>query len=254
MAGQKQPPDAPERTPRDALAAVLDCAPMEATSPLYAAVRAHYLFRGMDDAAFARLAGSMQARTLARGDVLFNRGDEARFFYVVHDGLMELSLHSASGSKKVVEIVGPQRTFAEAVAFMRERRYPVTSLALTDCTLCQVASQPYVEMLRANPDACLRLISDLSQHLHAFVREIDNLTAQNARGRLIEFLLRSAGEIDGDRATVHLDIPRHVIAARLSIKPETLSRLLRAFADEGVISVDDRVIEVPSVARLGALL
>ncbi|MEO0998188.1 MAG: helix-turn-helix domain-containing protein, partial [Pseudomonadota bacterium] len=53
-----------------------------------------------------------------------------------------------------------------------------------------------------------------------------------------------------DRATVRLDLPRHVIASRLSIKPETLSRLLRALTDDGVVTIEDRVVFVHSLSRL----
>ena len=54
----------------------------------------------------------------------------------------------------------------------------------------------------------------------------------------------------GDEATVHLDLPRQVIASRLSITPETLSRLLRQLVDEGILTVEDRFIFVRSLARL----
>ena len=43
---------------------------------------------------------------------------------------------------------------------------------------------------------------------------------------------------------------RHVIASRLSITPETLSRLLRAMSDDGVLTVDDRLVFVHSLSRL----
>ena len=53
-----------------------------------------------------------------------------------------------------------------------------------------------------------------------------------------------------DEATVRLDLPRHVVASRLSITPETLSRLLRAMSDDGILTVDDRLVFVHSLARL----
>ena len=53
-----------------------------------------------------------------------------------------------------------------------------------------------------------------------------------------------------DQATARLSLPRHVIASRLSIKPETLSRLLRSLSDEGIVSIEDRVVYIHSVSRL----
>ena len=57
-------------------------------------------------------------------------------------------------------------------------------------------------------------------------------------------------EVSGDEATVRLDLPRQVIASRLSVTPETLSRLLRQLVDEGVLTVEDRIIFVRSLSRL----
>jgi CRP-like cAMP-binding protein len=53
-----------------------------------------------------------------------------------------------------------------------------------------------------------------------------------------------------DEATIRLELPRHVIASRLSIMPETLSRLLRTMVDEGILTIEDRVIFVHSLSRL----
>jgi len=229
---------------------VLDSPFMDATSQLYETVRQHYLFAGLDQKDFDCLADSVTSKQIEKGEVLFHRGDPAPCFYFLDTGLVELNLVSATGEKKVLEVVGPGRTFAEAVTFMLDRRYPVTAEALADCNLCQIPNNTYYDLIYGNPDACMRLLSDVCRHLHARVREIENLTVQNARGRLASYLLDHVVETKEDEATVRLELPRHVIASRLSIKPETLSRLLRNMVGEGVLTIEDRVIFVHSLARL----
>jgi CRP-like cAMP-binding protein len=96
----------------------------------------------------------------------------------------------------------------------------------------------------------MRLLSDVSRHLHARVREIERLTIQNARSRLSSYLIDHIVENNDDEATVRLDLPRHIIASRLSITPETLSRLFRVMSDDGILTVDDRLIFVHSLTRL----
>lgn len=229
---------------------MLDYPFMDAGSPLYATLRGHYLFAGLDEDDFDTLVSGVSAVALDKGEVLFHRGDEADSFYFLDVGLIELNLISATGEKKVLEVVSPGRTFAEAIAFMKEQKYPVTAEALADSMLCQIPIRGYIDLVYANPDACMRLLSDVCRHLHARVREIENLTVQNARSRLTSYLLDHIVETNDDEATVRLELPRHVIASRLSIQPETLSRLLRNMVDEGVLTIEDRVIFVHSLARL----
>ncbi len=52
------------------------------------------------------------------GQLLFDRGQPARHFYVVLDGQVNLVLYSKAGEEKIVDILGPGQSFAEAVMFM----------------------------------------------------------------------------------------------------------------------------------------
>ncbi len=229
---------------------VLDSGLMEKGTELYDAVRQHYLFSAFDDEVFDGLVARMLARRLAQGEVLFHRADPADAFYFVCEGQIALCVISPTGERKIIEVAQAGTTFAEAVAFMREVRYPVTAEALADTVLIQVPNKPYRDALYSDPDSCMRLLSDVCRRLHARVREIETLTIQNARDRLASYLLDHVVESTDDEATVRLELPRHVIASRLSMKPETLSRLLRGLVDEGVLVVEDRVIYVRSLARL----
>ena len=131
------------------------------------------------------------------------------------------------------------------------RRFLWTVVAAFVTVLMLVMVVDMVELIRSNSDASMRLLADISKRLHDRVREIENLTIQNARTRLVSYMMdHLVGPPVDDQATARLDLPRHVIASRLSIQPETLSRLLRNLADEGIVSVDDRVVFIRSVSRL----
>ena len=230
--------------------AVLDSRSMEESCPEYESLRRHYLFSGLDQEQFDALMTKVTRVTLDKGEVLFHRGDAARNFYFVDSGQIELSMIAPTGQKKVLEVIGPDSTFAEAVAFMRVHKYPVTSEALMDSVLCQIPNREYVDIVSSDSDACMRLLSDICRNLHSRVKEIERLTVQNAQSRLVSYLLDHVVDASEDEATIRLDLPRHVIASRLSITPETLSRLLRNLSDEGILTIEDRVIFVHSLARL----
>jgi CRP-like cAMP-binding protein len=114
----------------------------------------------------------------------------------------------------------------------------------------RIPNQAYVDLLYKDPDACMRLLADVCQHLHARVVEIERATVQNARTRLAAFILDEIDDVEQGAATVRLALPKHLIASRLSIKPETLSRLLRAMVNENLIVLDGANVRIPSVEGL----
>lgn len=229
---------------------VLDFPCMEKDTPQYETIRGHYLFSGLDDDVFDALASNIAVETFEKGEILFHRGDVANDFYYVESGQIELSLISPEGQKKIVEVIAHGRTFAEAIVFMRESKFPVTAEALSNSVVYRVPNGAYRTLLQGDTNACMRLLNDVCRHLHQRVQEIERLTIQNARSRLASYLIDHIVETDDDEATVRLDLPKHIIASRLSITPETLSRLLRAMADDGILTVDDRLVFVHSLARL----
>ena len=229
---------------------MLDSPRMEKGSEEYETIREHYLFAGLDEDIFDPVAGQITIETFEKGEILFHRGDVATDFYYVESGQVELSLISPDGQKKIVEVIPHGRTFAEAIVFMRESKFPVSAEALSDTVVYRIPNAAYRKLLEDNPNACMRLLNDVCRHLHQRVQEIERLTIQNARSRLASYLIDHIVETNDDEATVRLDLPKHIIASRLSVTPETLSRLLRAMADDGVLTVDDRVVFVHSLARL----
>jgi CRP-like cAMP-binding protein len=86
--------------------------------------------------------------------------------------------------------------------------------------------------------------------LHHHVQELDHLAQQNAMHRLIRYLVNQLPPDAGNAYSLALTIPKQVLASKLSIKPESFSRLLAALAQEGVISVDKQTIVIHNVQRL----
>jgi CRP-like cAMP-binding protein len=83
----------------------------------------------------------------------------------------------------------------------------------------------------------------MSQRMHWLLNEVDRLTLHNATFRLVAYLLDLQAGNEGD-PLIHFDVPKHVIASRLSVKPETLSRILKQLSDRELIRVQENNIEL----------
>lgn len=214
------------------------------------------LLAELDDAQLARMAASRRTLKFGAGETLFHMGDESRHFFYVDSGAVKLFRISPTGQEKIVEIVRAGQTFAEAVMFFERPLYPVNAEALQPTVVTAFDSDTLMDMLRESPEACLRLLGTLSVRLHQRVNEIDALSLQNSTLRVVHFLL---GRLDSARRetgkpVIELEAAKKDIAGRLSIQPETFSRVLHTLSEAGAIDVNGRRIAVKDENALRAFI
>jgi CRP-like cAMP-binding protein len=217
-------------------------------------IRSHHLFAGFSPPQMQRLLATAHVDDADAGQVLFDRGQPARHFYIVVEGQVNLVLYSKTGEEKIVDMLGPGQSFAEAVMFMSAPSYPVSAVAAVPSRIARFSSADYVAMLRESPETCLRLLGNLSQRLHMRIREIEYLTLESATHRFVRFLENRLPAGEDGPVEVQLHESRQEIASHLSMKPETLSRILRTLADRGALEVHGRNLVVPSRAKLKSIL
>ena len=206
------------------------------------------LFSALDDAQLAEAAADMRRVPLPAGSALFRQGDEAQRFYVVDSGVIKLTRLSGDGEEKVIEMIRPGESFAEAVMFMDAKRYPVTAQAVDDSVVLGLTNRRFFGLLRDDNRLALRMLGQLSMRVHGLVQEIEKLSLHNATYRLVNYLVGECERSNSTRLT--LAAPKQVIASRLGITPETFSRLVQRLRSEGVL--DLRGAEL-TVNDLGAL-
>ena len=207
----------------------------------------NHLFRVLNEAQLQRVIHSTCLVQLSEGQTLFTNGQQAEHFYLVVDGYIKLFRTSRKGNEKIIEIANRGTIFAEAVIFMEQARYPVSATAVSDCLLYRFSNEVYVELLSGSQKLCFALFADLCDRLHQLLHEVDLLSLQNARYRVVEYLNHEL-ENSGTRRIV-LGVDKKTIASRLSITPETLSRIFHELADEGIVSVSGKTIEVHDLPR-----
>lgn len=210
-----------------------------------------HFFEPLNAEQLARVRESTREIRLQAGEFLFSQGDPARHFFMVLEGSLKLFLLSREGEEKVIELVSPDQFFAEAVMFMEHGRYPVNASALTESRLLAFDNHTLLQLLHESRELTLRVLAAMSRRLHALVREIDELTLHNATYRFVTYLLqqeRTAG------TRVDLPLPKQIIASRLSIKPETLSRILARLREQGLVEVAGDSITLIDEAALSTLL
>lgn len=210
------------------------------------------LFQALDPEQLSSIHGSVVEKRLEKGEVLFRRGDLANGFYVVAYGRMKLAIPSPQGQEKVVEIIGPKQSLGEAVMFLG-RPFPVTAEALEDSLLLRIDKAAVDRLLAEDASFARRMLAGLSQRLHSLLQDVETYSLRSSAQRVIGYLLEQCPEEMGDdesEQAVELPTTKQVIASRLNLTPETLSRIFQELARAGLIEVKGRTVVIASVRRL----
>jgi len=225
---------------------------LEAT--LQNAMRICPLFRDLTQEEFLKVIEHISICDLSMDDMLFRQQDPAKDFFLLVSGKMKLSLLSFEGTEKVVDIINPGVSFAEAVIFSGIPGYPVNATALANSKAIRINANAYMKILEGSPKTCFKVMATLSLRLHNLIGEIDRLSLHNATYRLISFLLEGIPDEMNDRSEINLSIPKHVVASRISVTPETLSRTLKRLCQEGLLEVHDSHIVLVNPIELRRLV
>lgn len=211
------------------------------TEEIKSALKRSHLFSSLTELQLDRVYRHSRVVDLEEGQLLFAQGENVDYFYLVLDGKIKLFRVSPDGQEKIIEIVPPGGAFAEALMFMDQPHYPVSSAALTRTVVIGVDARDFKAMLWDSVDTCLLLLGDMSYRLRSLVHEIDTLTLHSGTCRIANYLLRHAPE---GQEQFDLDVAKSVIAARLSVKPETFSRIVKNLREQGIITIDGNNVTI----------
>ena len=209
------------------------------------------LFKELAPGELDRVAAFTREVRASRSEILFHRGDEARGFHIIVFGQVKLVFVSAGGDEKVVDILGPGQSFGEAVMFM-ERPHVVTAQALVDSMLLYVQREAVFEELERDPGFARRMIAGLSHRLHNLVADLEANSMRSGRQRIIGYLLHDCGHASEKNGGFEVTLPatKSVVASRLNLTLEHFSRILHELAEEGLIELRGRSVQIRNVERL----
>lgn len=210
------------------------------------------LFSDLSPAELSRVAEGCQVRRLTRGETIFRYGEPCEEFHVVVMGQVKLFAISPAGQEKVIELVGPGSSFAEALMFTG-KPYILNAQALVTTLLLTVSKHSMLVEIERDPRFSLRMLAGISRRLHGLVHDIESGALHSGMQRVIGYLLREHQVEDcstGEVYTVSLPVSKATIASRLSLTPEYFSKVLHELEAEKLIEIDKRDIRITDVPRL----
>jgi len=207
------------------------------------------LFYGVTATDLRLLLSILRIRKFNKGEILFAEGGAAEGFYIVASGKVKVYKLSPDGRERILHVVQPGNSFAEAAIF-DDGRYPAFAETLNPSTLFFFPKQEFLELLHQYSQLAINMIAGLSRFLRQFTVQIEDLTFRDVPARLARYLLSL---FDKKLTPILLPVSKTQLASNLGTTSETLSRTLRKLSDDEIIHVQGKKIEILDVERLSEL-
>lgn len=223
---------------------------------LVASVLAHLpLFRGASEKEAATMAARVWTTTARRGDIIVGREARLPGAFAVAHGTVKLVLRGPEGEGRVLRVVVAGQSFGEASALLGVAA-GYEARAVSECTLVVLPMTSILELAQRDPRIAGNLSTLLAGRTMDLLAELQAATLQRSSQRLAGYLeaLAAASTTSSGPTRVQLPLSKTLIASRLGVKKETLSRLLRQLSTQGVIEVGRRDIAILDRGRLAALV
>ena len=208
-----------------------------------------HLFYGVTAADLHLLLSILRIRKFNKGELLFDEGAEADGFYIVASGKVKVYKLSPEGKERILHVVLPGNSFAEAAIF-DNGRYPAFAETLGSSVLLFFPKREFLVLLHQHSQLAINIIAGLSRFLRQFTVQIEDLTFRDVPARLARYILSFSNET---AASILLPVSKSQLASNLGTTSETLSRTFRKLSDDEVIRVQGKKIEILDSNRLFAL-
>lgn len=135
-----------------------------------------------------------------------------------------------------------------------DRPYPVFAEAIADSLLLHVSKDAVFDLLVNDPSFARHMLAGLSMRLHSLVQDVESYSLRSSAQRVIGYLLQNCPN-DGNgscEGSIEITLPtsKQIIASRLNLTPETLSRIFHDLAEAKLIGVQGKQITVNNLKQL----
>ena len=186
-------------------------------------------FGALSRRSLEQLETAQKRRTVAAGSILFFEGEEGTYLYRLVSGSIRLFQSTPDGREVTIHLVEPGDLFAEIVLFERDT-YPVSAIAVED-SLLTVIDRNRVHRLLADPRFRDDFLKNLLGKIRFLSQQLYVLTTMDVEERLARFLEVRFGRFE----KIKPGLSKKDTAAAISVRPETLSRVLTRLQEEGLL-------------------
>ncbi len=200
-------------------------------------------------ALWADVSGSLRKKTYDNNERIISHGDAASSLWLVLSGWVRLARQTPDGKESIIGLCTQGDVFGEAALFAHAN-YPYTAEVVgTSAELVAVPATTIRNLVSKEPTLSANVMSLLNERTSQAQLKLEQMTTMSAAQRLGCFLLRLCHTQANGSKTLQIPVEKHILAAYLGMKPETLSRSQQQLKPLG-IAIAGHDITISNIEKL----
>lgn len=187
----------------------------------------------------------------AEGVHLFREGEPFTAIAAGRAGTVKTYVNDDQGREQVLAFHLPGELIG--LNAIHQSRYPCNAVALEDVLLCRFSFPGMAQLATQMPGLQQQLFRLLSQDIGKAALLAGDFGADERLAAFFVSLSRRYALRGSSASQLHLPMTRTDIANHLRLTPETVSRLLRRFRNDGLLRVELREVRILDAAGLSSL-
>lgn len=193
-----------------------------------------------------------------KNELIHSDGEEAKYVWMLLRGKVRIFKEGIGQRQQIIRLLKPYDIFGYR-ACIADDTYNSSANAFEACAAYRLSKEAFIRLVRSNGQFCYHIMLNMAQDLAISEIQTVNLTQKHIRGRLAEsllLLLKNYG-YEEDGVTLAMLLPREDLANMSNMTTSNAIRTLSQFAQEGLIGINGRRIQIldekslEKISRLG---
>lgn len=209
-------------------------------------------FEGLAPDVLDRMIESARSHRVEKDAAIFEQNAEAHSFFILLDGKVRVVKLTPDGQQVIVRYIVPGELLGIAQALGRDT-YPASAIAVTDCVVLSWPGKLWSEFASAHPGFGMNTYKTVGTRLQDVQTQVVEMATEQVERRVAHALLRLAqqsGRKTDEGLLIDFPISRQDIAEMTGTTLHTVSRLLSAWEEKGLVRSGRQQVTVTEPHRL----
>ncbi|EQB40691.1 Crp/Fnr family transcription regulator [Sulfurimonas hongkongensis] len=192
------------------------------------------MFKDLDEDTISKIEKLTTFHTIAKDNIVFYEGDDSKYLYLLAKGIIKLYKTSSSHKEIVLKYFHENELIGE-VANFEKMPYPATAKAYSDVEVLKIDFKGLKDIIYSNPELSYIIQTSLIKKIKNLEIIISTNLVLDSKERVAKYMYNHSEDF--------FQTKNILIAEILSVSPETLSRILKSFKDNGIIDMKLKKID-----------